>query len=107
MTWNVSETRERMLRRSARALGLRRKDGLVGETADVGVVERGVDLVEDEEGRGREAVDGEEQRERSNAWSSQPRLITASDGLFSPPDRASISRKRFIGGMAWYLMPAR
>ena len=67
MTWNVSETRERMLRRLARALGPRRKDGLVGETADVGIVERGVDLVEDEEGRGREAVDGEEQRERSNA----------------------------------------
>ena len=65
MTWNVSDTRERMLNGISAAAG--HADALVGETADVGVVERGVDLIEDEEGRGREAVNGEEQRERSNA----------------------------------------
>lgn len=37
-------------------------------------------------------------------WIAKSRASAAM--VFSPPDSWSMSRKRFIGGMAWYLMPA-
>ena len=41
-----------------------------GEAADVGLVERGVDFVEDAEGRGLELEDADEERERGEGFFS-------------------------------------
>ena len=83
------------------------RSDIVGHFRDVGVVESCIDLVEHEEGcwlvaahikQGQPKVWGENERKNPYLWIANNRAKAAT--VFSPPDNCSISRKRFIGGMA-------
>ena len=50
------------------------------------------------------SIDCDVSRCKTNLWIAKSNARAAM--VFSPPDSCSISRKRFIGGIAWYLIPA-
>lgn len=100
-----------------------------GDARNVGIVKGGVDLIEHEEWGGLETGEVVERqqagkrRERrgistkrkgnlrgqdtseTHLWIAKRRARAAT--VCSPPDSWSMSLNRFIGGMAWYLIPAR
>ena len=95
-------------KRTLRELALR-----LGQPRVVRLEER-VDLVEHEERRRLIAIDATYRREHTTAnkltegttdlWIAKSNARAAI--VFSPPDNCSMSRKRFMGGIAWYLIPA-
>jgi hypothetical protein len=85
---------------------------VVGDPSDISIVESSVDFVQHEEWR-RLIASGKITMSRvPNKVGRHPHLWIANSKaraamVFSPPDNCSMSRKRFIGGIAWYLIPLR
>jgi hypothetical protein len=83
---------------------------LIRNARDICIVERRVDLIQYEKGRRKIAsaiAVSETQIESrpgvAHLWMAKRSARAAI--VFSPPESCSMSRNRFIGGIAWYLMP--
>lgn len=84
---------------------------IICNLGDVGIIQRRVDLVQNEEWWRLIAmitsfaiVSEYTEFQTAHLWIAKSRASAAM--VFSPPESCSMSRKRFIGGIAWYLIPA-
>jgi hypothetical protein len=77
----------------------------------IGVVQGGIDLVQYEKWCWLIAacellkhwLNIENKKKTQNLWMAKSNAKAAT--VFSPPESCSMSLNRFIGGMAWYLIP--
>lgn len=83
---------------------------VVCNLGNIGIIQSGIDFIENKE---RSWLVTNKKRSQftmnfndtvfPDLWMANKSAKAAT--VFSPPDNCSISRKRFIGGMAWYLIP--